>query len=123
VNTGSWVRSRRKFVVGISVSTLCTSASYAEPFDAEQLTIIRDTAASICNTVKEIKGEKTDGQIQGEVIDQLTGLVGRLGSSGVSGSGSLTRGEFEGLTQDATGLALPSDRDVANGFSIRCLTS
>jgi hypothetical protein len=40
------------------------SAAQAAQLDSQQIALIRDTAASICNTVKEIKGEKTYAQIQ-----------------------------------------------------------
>jgi hypothetical protein len=83
----------------------------AQALDAQQVGLIKDTAVSICNTVKDVKGEKTDVQIQGEIKGQLSGLLGRLASAGASTTGSLSRTEFEGLTQDATGIALTGDRD------------
>ena len=83
----------------------------AQALDGQQIGLIKDTAVSICNTVKDIKGEKTDVQIQGEIKGQLSGLLGRLASAGASTTGSLSRTEFEGLTQDATGIALTGDRD------------
>src|SRR5271165_3760698 len=78
----------------------------AHALDTQQIGLIKDTAVSICNTVKDVKGEKTDVQIQGEIKGQLSGLFGRLANAGASGTGSLSRTEFEGLTQDATGIAL-----------------
>jgi hypothetical protein len=95
--------------------TLATqlSAAQSAQLDPQQMTLIRDTAASICNTVKEIKGEKTDAQIQGEVKGQLSGLLGKLSGAeaSVSGTGALSREAFEGLTQDATAISLSGDRD------------
>ena len=44
--------------------------------DGQQIGLIKDTAVSICNTVKDIKGEKTDVQIQGEIKGQLSGRPG-----------------------------------------------
>jgi hypothetical protein len=87
--------------------------AYAGQLDPQQMALIKDTATSICNTVKDIKGDKTVAQIQGEVKGQLSGLLGRLsGTEGsVSGTGSLNREAFEGLTQDATATALTDDRD------------
>ena len=75
--------------------------------------LISDTAVSICNTVKDIKGEKTYAQIQGEVKGQLSGLLGKLsGTEGsASGTGTLSRDAFEGLTQDATATSLTDDRE------------
>jgi hypothetical protein len=72
----------------------------------QQIQIIKDTAASICNTVTEARGQKTDVQIQGDVAAKLGGLVGKVVDVGGSGKGSLTRDEFEGLSQDATAEAL-----------------
>jgi hypothetical protein len=89
------------------------SAAQSAHLDPQQMTLIRDTAASICNTVKEIKGEKTQAQIQGEVKGQLSGLLGKLSGAeaSVSGTGTLSREAFEGLTQDATAISLAGDRD------------
>src|SRR5208337_3839675 len=42
---------------------------------------------------------------------RLSGLLGRLASAGASGTGSLSRTEFEGLTQDATAMAVTGDRN------------
>ncbi len=83
----------------------------AHALDAQQVGLIKDTAVSICNTVKAVKGEKTDVQIQGAVEGRLGGLLGRLASAGASGTGTLSRTEFEGLTQEATAIALTGDRD------------
>jgi hypothetical protein len=73
--------------------------------------LIQDTAVSICDTVKEAKGQKSDVQIQGDVTAQLNGLVDRLVGAGISGKGILSRSEFEGLTQDATAIALSRDQE------------
>jgi hypothetical protein len=77
------------------------------------MALIRDTATSICNTVKDIKGDKTVAQVQGEIKGQLSGLLGRLSGTeaSASGTGTLSREAFEGLTQDATATALTDDRD------------
>ena len=88
-----------------------TSAVLADQLDPQQIGVIKETAASICNTVKEAKGQKTDVQLQGDVRGQLNGLVGRLVGAGASGTGTLTHDEFEGLTQDATAIAILGDRD------------
>src|SRR5262245_43214608 len=76
----------------------------------EQIQIINDTAASICGTVREAKGRKSDVQLQGDVNANLAGLVGKVVNIGGSGKGSLTREEFEGLSRDATATALEGDR-------------
>jgi hypothetical protein len=89
------------------------SPAHATQLDPQQMALIKDTATSICNTVDKIKGEKTYAQIQGEVKGQLSGLIGKLsGTEGsASGTGTLSRDAFEGLTQDATATALTKDQD------------
>lgn len=89
------------------------SAAHSAQLDPQQIALIRDTAASICNTVKDIKGEKTYAQIQGEVKGQLSGLLGKLSGTeaSASGTGMLSRDAFEGLTQDATATNLKEDRE------------
>jgi hypothetical protein len=96
------------FVLALGVQL---SAAHSAELDPQQIGLIRDTAASICNTVKDIKGERTDIQVQGEVKGQLSGLLGRLASAGASGAGTLSRDEFEGLSQDATAIAVAGDRE------------
>ena len=94
-------------------SAVGLSAAYSAQLDPQQMAMIKETAISICNTVKEIKGEKTDAQIQGEVKGQLGGLLGRISGAeaNVSGTGVLSREAFDGLTQDATATALVGDRE------------
>ena len=84
--------------------------SPALALDPQQIQLIRDTAASICNTIKEAKGQKTDVQLQGDVKAELTGLVGKIVTAGVSGTTKLNKEEFEGLTREATATALEGDR-------------
>ncbi len=86
------------------------SAASAEQLNRQQIQLIQDTAASICNTVKEAKGQKTDLQLEGEVKAQLTGLLGKVLDVGGSSKGSLSREQFEGLSRDATATALEGDR-------------
>ncbi len=102
---------RKLFVCALLLLSARLPAGYAQQLDPQQIGIIKDAASSICNTVKDVKGEKTDVQIQGEVRGQLSGLVGRLANAGGSASGSLNRDEFEGLTQSATAIALAGDRE------------
>ena len=67
--------------LGLSI-TLAWGASFssvlAQQLNPQQIQIIKDTAASICNTVKEAKGQENDIQIEGDVKAQLDGLVGKL---------------------------------------------
>jgi tetratricopeptide (TPR) repeat protein len=94
---------------------LCTFLSGGVPavsaeLNPQQIQIARDTATSICDTVKEAKGQKTNVQIQGDVNAKLNGFLGKIADLGVSTKGSLTREEFDGLSQDATATALEGDR-------------
>jgi len=89
-------------------STILSPAS--AQLNREQIQIIRDTAASICDTVKEAKGQKSDLELRGDVNANLAGLIGKVVNIGGSGKGSLTREEFEGLSRDATATALEGDR-------------
>jgi hypothetical protein len=82
----------------------------AASFDANEIQIIKDAAASICNSVKELKGDKTKIEIEGDVSAKLSGLVSKLADAGVSGKGSLSKEDFNGLTQDATAIAIEGDR-------------
>ncbi len=103
----------RIIAVFVFASAAELSAAYSAQLDPQQMALIKDTAISICNTVKDIKGEKTYAQIQGEVKGQLSGLLGRLSGTeaSASGTGMLSRDAFEGLTQDATATALAGDRE------------
>ena len=87
------------------------AGSFAEQLNTQQLQMIKDTAASICTTVKEAKGQKSDIQVQGDIKAELSGLLGKIANAGASGKGALTREEFEGLSRDATATALQGDRD------------
>jgi hypothetical protein len=102
-------------VIALCILTLGIelSAAHSAQLDPQQIKLISDTAVSICKTVKDIKGEKTYAQIQGEVKGQLSGLLGKLSGTeaSASGTGTLSREAFEGLTQDATATSLIGDRE------------
>ena len=102
-----------KRALGLSLalgSGASISSALAQQLNSQQIQMIRDTAASICNTIKEAKGQKSDVQIEGDVKAQLGGLVGKVVDLGGAGKGSLSREEFEGLSQVATAAALEGDR-------------
>src|SRR6516164_528129 len=102
-----------KRALGLSLalgSGASISSALAQQLNSQQIQMIRDTAASICNTIKEAKGQKSDVQIEGDVKAQLGGLVGKVVDLGGAGKGSLSREEFEGLSRDATAAALEGDR-------------
>jgi hypothetical protein len=88
-----------------------TISAASAQLDEQQMRSIRNTAASICNSVEEAraaKGRTSNAQLQGDINAQLSGLLGKIGSSA---KGSLTREEFEGLSQDAFATAMAGDRD------------
>jgi len=102
-----------KRALGLSVALVSgasISSALAQQLNSQQIEVIRDTAASICNTVKEAKGQKSDYQIEGDVKAQLGGLAGKLVDVVGSGKGSVSREEFEGLSRDSTAAALEGDR-------------
>jgi hypothetical protein len=80
-------------------------------FNQEQTKLITETAASICNTVKELKGKQTDVQIQGEVGVKLRGFWNSIASISGTTGGKFDQTTFEGLKQDATAVALGRDQD------------
>jgi hypothetical protein len=92
-------------VLALGLSVLPASA-----LNEQQIQLIKDTAASICNTVQGAKGQKSEVQLQGDVKGQLNGLVGKVIDLGGSGKGSLSHEEFEGLSREATASALEGDR-------------
>jgi hypothetical protein len=86
------------------------SMAAAQELNPQQILLIRDTASSICNTVRDARGVKNDLQLQGDIKGQLNGLVGKVIDIGGSGKGSISREDFEGLSRDATASALEGDR-------------
>ncbi len=102
--------SFRKIALYIAFAFTAGAAS-AEPFNAQQIQTIRDTAASICTTIKEARGQKTDVQVQGEIGAQLNGLLGKIVSAGAQTKGTFNQNDFQGITQDATAAALQGDRE------------
>jgi hypothetical protein len=86
-------------------------AAYGQQLNAQQIDLIKRTANDVCNTVREARGQQSSSQIEGEVRARLSGLSGRLVDLGGSGKGSVSQDEFEGLTRDATALALQGDRE------------
>jgi hypothetical protein len=91
----------------VLASGVSISAASAQ-LNPQQIQIIQDTAASICNTVREAKGQNSDVRVQGDINAQLGGLLGKI--AGASAKGSLTKEEFEGLSRDATATAMEGDR-------------
>ena len=94
---------------------------HAQDLNQQQLKLIQDFAASICNTVGEAKGNKSTAQIEGDVKAQLKGLTKMLADAGVSGKISGKFENFEGLSQEATATALEADRNCRERIFYRLL--
>jgi hypothetical protein len=94
----------------ISAWVTCISMAAAQELNPQQIQLIRDTASSICDTVRGASGVKNDVQLQVDVKGQLNGLIGKVIDVGGAGKGSISREDFEGLSRDATASALEGDR-------------
>ena len=99
-----------KLILSIALVWGIGASGAAAQLKPEQIQIIKDAAAAICNTVRDARGKKSDVQIQGDIKAQLGGLVGKLADAGITGSGSLRTEEFEGISREATASALGDDR-------------
>jgi len=91
-------------------ATVMISAASAQQLNPQQIQIIKDTAQSVCNTVRDAKGQKSELQLQGDIKAELGGLAGKIVDAGIAGKGSLSREDFEGLSREATAAALEGDR-------------
>jgi hypothetical protein len=97
-------------------ATLASAANVSaalsqQPLTAEQLDKFKETVRSICETVKEARGQKSEAQLQSDVQAKLGGFWGRFFDVGGGAKGAISREEFEGLSQEATATALQGDRD------------
>jgi hypothetical protein len=91
----------------------------AQQFNSQQTTLLEQTAADVCNTVKQAIGKKSDIQIRGDVGAELSGIAGKFVNAGASGGVSTNREKFEGLSQDATATALEGDRGCRERVFLR----
>lgn len=77
----------------------------------QQIDLIKNTASDVCDTVKQARGRSTVVDIQGEVATKLSGLAGKFIDLGGAVSARRTKEEFEGLSREATAIALQGDRE------------
>ena len=91
-------------------SVIVSPASAQQLNPQQEMQLITETAATICDTVKDAKGKKSDVQLQGDVNTQLSGLAGKLIAAGGGAQAKLSQEQFEGITRDATATALEGDR-------------
>ena len=104
---------RWKFGFSLCAGLACSTGSpavFADPLNQQQIQLIRETASSICNTVNDMKGERSNLALQGDIKAQLGGLASKFVDVGGTGKGSITREEFEGLSRDAIATAFEGDR-------------
>jgi len=116
----------RRIAADLQVAEATPAASdrlAAQQLDPQQIQLIRDTAASICDTVKEAKGHKSEVEIQGDVKGKLGGLVGKVVDVGGSGKGSWTDRTLRASRKMPPRLHWRVTGGVASEFSIRCSTS
>lgn len=78
----------------------------AQELDPQQLVLIRETVAGICNTIDDISGNTTRAEIEGKISTELQGLAKKFLSAGAEASGRYSENAFKGLTQDATATAI-----------------
>ncbi len=97
-------------MLSVPLASGMLTAAAAAQLNPQQIELIEQTAASICDTVKDARGQKSASQIKGDVKAQLGGIVGKIADLAGSAGGKLTREEFDGLSQDATATALEGDR-------------
>lgn len=97
-------------IINFGIAVIPAKKNIAGGLDPEQIKLMRETAHSICTTVKEAIGKKTTAEITGEVRAKLGGVLGKITDIGGSMAGSAGQESFEGLTQDATAEALRGDQ-------------
>jgi hypothetical protein len=61
--------------------------------------------------VKDITGKNADVLISGTVMTELGGLLGKMADAGSTVTGSMSHDAFEGLTRDATTIAVAGDQE------------
>jgi hypothetical protein len=93
------------------VAWIAGTSGISAQLTPHQILIIADGVTSICTTIKQAEGHKSDPQIKADVNAELGALIGRVANVGGFGVSALSREQYEGLSRDATATALQSDRD------------
>jgi hypothetical protein len=86
-------------------------AAPGDRLDPRQIELIKAAAESICNTVKRDTGKTPAASVKGTVMGELGDLIAKMADPGSTATKSMSHDEFEGLTQDATAIALADDRE------------
>jgi hypothetical protein len=102
--------NRLIFLLSLIFIITISKNAFSQQLDIDQIELIKETTAAICDTVKDAKGTKTEYQLQGEIQAKLKGLAGKLANVGVEGKGNIGSESFEGLSREATASALEGDR-------------
>jgi hypothetical protein len=93
---------------------MCTTnvpVAVSQQLTQDQVTFVAETALRLCQTIPEARGRQSDAQLQSSVQVTLKGLVGRLFNVGAGVTGSVSQEEYEGLSREATAIALEGDRN------------
>jgi hypothetical protein len=85
-------------------------AASAQQLNSEQIRQIETVTSIVCTTVKEQKGSASRDQLQADVTAKIGGVIGTIIPVGVSGGGGMSKESYEGLSRDATAVALEGDR-------------
>jgi hypothetical protein len=95
----------------VCIGIAAASGATGQELNAPQIDLIKQTANDVCNTVKDARGQRNNQQIEGDVQAKLSGLPGKLIDLGGTAKGSISHEDFEGLTREATAIALTGDRE------------
>ncbi|MGB3338707.1 MAG: hypothetical protein WBA73_16150 [Devosia sp.] len=82
----------------------------AAQFDVEQVRLIQETAKTICDSVQSISGSMSTVAAEGEISAEIQGLFSQIADAGANGKASYTKEEYQGLSRDATAVALEKDQ-------------
>ena len=104
--------SYRKLSLSVCPVLACfgVMAASAQQLNSEQIRQIETVTSIVCTTVKEQKGSASRDQLQADVTAKIGGVIGTIIPVGVSGGGGMSKESYEGLSRDATAVALEGDR-------------
>lgn len=85
------------------------SLATAQAFNAEQLILMRETAADICNSVSSTSGGTTRVEAEGNVSVELEGVFRRLADAGIDTAAKINDEQYDNLSREAVAAAVESD--------------
>ena len=104
----------RSVIRAAVILVLCMTANTAraDKVDADQLGRLMTLSAQFCETVKDhaVRGSTSDAQAHSTAQAQTDGLFRRFLALGGQVDLSISRRDFEGLSQDAYAAALTGDQ-------------